>query len=316
MSNRFLSLVFLILFSTIYVHANDVPDPANAQVRHFINVPKDGLANFFKWHPMRVPLVSHHRGGPAPGFPENSIEAMDNALKYGPGLMEIDVAQLNDGTLVLMHDRTLGRTTTGKGQVTASDWQTAGELYLKDENGKVTPFRVPTLKTVLQWAKGKTILTLDIKRGTDFKKVADLVAEQGAGDYVVAIAYTLEQAQAIHAIAPTMPITISMHDKNEIEAVRASGINPEQVIAWTGTKPLPKEHYEAIHKLGWTVFMGTLGPKGSSIDAQLAKSGNNAGYLALYQQGIDVIATDRFWAVQKVALNPYIFVFERSYIEK
>jgi len=302
-------LFFTLIFFVMGAKAEVVPAPRDETARYYIQVPEGGLPDFFKWHPRRTPLVSHHRGGPAPGFPENSIEAMENALKYGPGLMEVDVFQLNDGTLILMHDYTLGRTTTGAGKVADKDWEEVKKLYLKDSKGQVTDFRVPKLADVIGWARGKTILTLDIKRGTDFKKVADLVAELDAEDYSVAIAYSLSQAEAFHRLAPNLPITVSIRNLEELQAVKSSSVAHDKVIAWTGTRRLDPSLYAAIHREGWTVFMGTLGREGQSLDSQYRDSGADRNYLELIKDGVDVIATDRFWAVQQQILNRNIYFF-------
>jgi len=308
MQKLLFSFFCLFIFSTDSL-AEVVPAPNDPSIRHYISIPKNGLRNFFKWHAVRVPLVSHHRAGPAPGYPENAIETMDNVLKYGPGLMEIDVAQLADGTLVLMHDDNLDRTTTGTGPLSERTWDEIKDLYLKDNDGAVTNFHIPRLETVLRWTKNKAILTLDIKRGTSFAKVAQAVAKSGAQDYIAVIAYTLPQAEAFHAVAPDMPITITMRDAAEIAAVVASSIPTDRVIAWTGTHILPAEHYAALHGKGWRVIMGTLGDSDNSIDNQIAANDNDERYLDFLKMGVDVIATDRFWAVQKKIRNPNLYFY-------
>ncbi|MGX7835704.1 glycerophosphodiester phosphodiesterase family protein, partial [Campylobacter fetus subsp. venerealis] len=73
--------------------------------------------DFYSWTSDRIPMVSAHRGGPYPGFPENAIETFANVLEYTPAIIELDVAMTKDGVLVLMHDDKLDRTTTGKGSV-------------------------------------------------------------------------------------------------------------------------------------------------------------------------------------------------------
>ena len=111
------AVLFLLLMGQGKAFAETIPAPEDTEARYYIDIPEGGLEDFFRYHPMRVPLVSHHRAGPVAGYPENAIETMDNALRYGFGLMEVDVAQLKDGGLVLMHDDTLDRTTTGSGKV-------------------------------------------------------------------------------------------------------------------------------------------------------------------------------------------------------
>jgi Glycerophosphoryl diester phosphodiesterase len=93
--------------------------------------------------------------------PENSILAIENAIKLGVDIIEVDVARTKDGHLVLMHDRTLDRTTTGKGRV--SDWTLDSIKTLKLKNGAAirTRHQVPTLEEALLAAKGKVMLNLD-----------------------------------------------------------------------------------------------------------------------------------------------------------
>jgi len=308
MANILKSLVLAFILAGLAV-AETVPAPVSPDVRHVIHIPEGGLKAFLRWTPTRIPLVSHHRGGPAPGFPENAIETMDNALKYGPGLMEIDVAQLADGTLILLHDNTLDRTTTGTGAAAGKNWQEVKSLRLKDQTGQVTNFRVPLLTDVLRWSKGRAILTLDIKPNTDFSAVVQAIEETGSQDYVAAIAYTLDQALQFHRQAPNMPITVTMRTIDEINAVESSGIPSDNIVAWTGTKLLPPSLYQTLHGKGWRVIMGTLGRGSNAIDNQIAANDNDKRYLDIYQSGVDIIATDRFWAVKSQITNPNLYYF-------
>jgi len=309
---KMLGFICCLFLGTFVVDADSIPQPPEEHSRFGIKIPTGELAEFLRWRKNRVPLISHHRGGPAPGFPENAIETMDNALKYGPGLMEIDVAQLADGELILMHDDTLDRTTTGTGEVRGSSWNMIKNLHLKDENQEVTKFRIPKFDEVLGWTKGRAILTLDIKSGTDFGRVVAAVEKSGAQDYVIAIAYTLAQAKAFHEIAPWMPITVTMLNDADIAAVLASGIPQGLVVAWTGLGVKSSEFYQKLHGKGWRVIMGTLGSGPRAIDNQIAANDNDARYFELFRQGVDVIATDRFWAVQNQIRNPNLYFFTRE----
>jgi glycerophosphoryl diester phosphodiesterase len=55
--------------------------------------------------------------------------------------------------------------------------------------------------------------------------------------------------------------------------------------------------------------MGTLGREGQSLDSQYRDNGADRNYLELVKDGVDVIATDRFWAVQQQILNRNIYFF-------
>lgn len=312
MKRILLSLWSVLAILSAPVRGEDVPPPADPNVQHILTVPAGGLREFLKRPANPVPMISHHRGGPMPGYPENSIEAMKNALTYGYGLMEVDVAQLKDGTLILMHDDTLGRTTTGEGAIRQNTWDDVKDLNLVDENGSVTDFRIPLLEDVLLWAKGRTILTLDIKRGVDFAKVAKMVNDTGAQDYAAGISYTMEQAIAFHRLAPTMPLSIGLSSEEDIEAFDKSGISSDIVLAWTGTRLRDPDLYKKLQSRGWRVMVGTLGRHPNSIDNQIKAGTSDVSYADLVRMGADVIATDRFWAVQQDIYQPNLFVFSRQ----
>jgi len=105
-------------------------------------------------------LVVAHRGDWR-NFPENSLEAIDNAIKMGVDIVELDVKRTKDGELILMHDRTLDRTTTGKGLVSELTIDSIRKLKLKNGCNIRTIHKVPTLEEALLHAKGKIMINLD-----------------------------------------------------------------------------------------------------------------------------------------------------------
>ena len=52
--------------------------------------------------------------------PENSIAAIEHSIAVGVDVVELDLQLTKDSVLIVMHDGTLNRTTTGKGNV--KDW--------------------------------------------------------------------------------------------------------------------------------------------------------------------------------------------------
>ncbi len=105
-------------------------------------------------------LVAAHRGD---WFwaPENSLSAFQNCIEMGVDIIELDVRMSKDGVPVIIHDLTLDRTTTGKGNV--ADWtlDSLKTLYLKDATGVTTQERIPTLEEVMNFTKGKILIYLD-----------------------------------------------------------------------------------------------------------------------------------------------------------
>ena len=61
-------------------------------------------------------FVIAHRGDWR-NFPENSLEAIESAIQMGVDVVELDIHRTADGELVVCHDRTINRTTNGKGKI-------------------------------------------------------------------------------------------------------------------------------------------------------------------------------------------------------
>lgn len=238
-------------------------------------------------------LISAHRGGPSPGLPENAIPTMDALLTAIPAIMEVDVAQSRDGVHFLMHDRTLDRTTTGSGVVAEHDWEAIRQLRLRDASGWVTPYTVPTLRETLDWVKGRTPLQIDFKRSTSYEAVISLVRETGNANNVILIAYSIEVAVRLHALAPEMLISLSIDAPGDLAGAQAAGIPADRIIAFTGTRVARPDLYAELEIAGVEVIFGTLGRAPDSLDNVIDRLGIDARYAELGEQGVDVLATDR-----------------------
>ena len=112
---------------------------------------------------MIAPLFAAHRGG-ALLWAENSLLAFRNALALGADFLELDVHLTRDGEVVVIHDATLERTTTGSGPVRERTLAELGAVRLKDRDGEVLEERIPTLDQVVALAAaGKRQILLEIK---------------------------------------------------------------------------------------------------------------------------------------------------------
>jgi glycerophosphoryl diester phosphodiesterase len=92
---------------------------------------------------------------------ENSIAAIQSAAAIGADYAELDVRTTKDGKLVLMHDKTVDRTTDGHGAVKEMTAEEIAHLTFKDYGGSV-----PTFDEALDAAKGKIRIYLDWKDAT------------------------------------------------------------------------------------------------------------------------------------------------------
>jgi len=118
------------------------------------------------------PVNLAHRGASSLA-PENTIEAFRLALEAGAGGLELDVHMARDGHIVVIHDATVDRTTSGTGAVSE---MTIEELRRSDAGYNFSPdgaptrpyrgkgSRVPTLEEVLREFPGVAV-NIDIKAG-------------------------------------------------------------------------------------------------------------------------------------------------------
>lgn len=238
-------------------------------------------------------LISAHRGGPTPGLPENAIPTMDALLAAQPAIMEVDVARSADGVHFLLHDDLLDRTTTGTGEAAAREWEALSQLRLKDNWGWVTPYAIPTLEQALTWAKGRTVLQIDFKPSADYAEVVAAIRKADMGSSVILIAYTFDQAAALHRAAPEMLLSVWITDLGDIATLKAAGIPEERMVAFTGTRLPRPELYRELDIQNIEVIFGTLGSPPRSIDAVIDRLGMDERYAELGKEGVDILATDR-----------------------
>ena len=98
-----------------------------------------------------------HRGLHSTGKPENSMAAFRAALEGGYGV-ELDVHLLKDGTLAVMHDSLLKRTTGAEGRL---EDLTAAQL--SDYRLDSTDETIPSFEQVLQLFAGKAPIIVELK---------------------------------------------------------------------------------------------------------------------------------------------------------
>lgn len=128
-------------------------------------------------------IVASHRGDWR-NFPENSLEAIDNAIKMGVDIVEIDLQRTKDGVLILMHDPKIDRTTTGKGTISELTYDSIAKTHLKNGCNIRTIHRVPTLEEALVHARGKIMLNLD-KADRYFEQVYELMKKTGTTKQII-----------------------------------------------------------------------------------------------------------------------------------
>ncbi len=141
--------------------------------------------------PGKGPSISAHRGF-STRAPENTLPALEAARAAGADIAEIDVMLTKNGVLVLMHDDTVDRTTTGHGPV--GD-MTLAEVQMLDAGSWFNPAfagtRVPTLDEVLAWSAGRLGIRLEMKNCPDRDPA-----------FIDAVIATIDRHDAAHFVIP------------------------------------------------------------------------------------------------------------------
>jgi glycerophosphoryl diester phosphodiesterase len=120
--------------------------------------------------------------------PENSLKALEIAVSLGAEIVEIDTQRCLSGEFIVIHDSTLDRTTTGKGEVSNSSLEYIQSLYLLESDGstkKATEQRVPLLSDVLEVARNRIIVNVDAKRPHELFDIVHYIEGLGLQDQVI-----------------------------------------------------------------------------------------------------------------------------------
>jgi glycerophosphoryl diester phosphodiesterase len=254
-----------------------------------VNTPQQ-LQQYFKYTGNDIPLISGHRGGPDKNAPENSIEAMAHTLSFTPATFEIDPRLTKDSVVVLLHDDTLDRTTTGHGKLNNYTWEEIKQLKLKDVNGNETSYRIPTLEEAIIWAKGKTVLILD-KKDVPLATTAKLIKKHHAEAWVMITVHNAKEAKFYYDDNKDVMFEAFVKTKKALEEYEKAGIPWAQIMAYVGPqdKPENKELFDLLHQRGVMCMIST-----APVYDKLPTAEERAkAYAQIIKSGADVIEADR-----------------------
>jgi glycerophosphoryl diester phosphodiesterase len=264
---------------------------AQSKKMHVLNISTpQQLQQYFKYTGHDIPLISGHRGGPDKGAPENSIEAFAHSLSYTPATFEIDPRLTKDSVVVLLHDDTLDRTTTGHGKLNSYTWEEVKKLKLKDVDGNVTSYRIPTLEEAIVWAKGKTVLILD-KKDVPFATTAKLIKKHHAEAWVMITVHNAKEAKFYYNDNKDVMFEAFVKTKKAMEEYEKAGIPWAQIMAYVGPqdKPENKELFDLLHQRGVMCMIST-----APVYDKLPTAEERAkAYAQIIKSGADVIEADR-----------------------
>lgn len=283
MISRFLAVLLLFATSTGAPLHRLVPQTA-AELRTLLQHDDKAAACF----------VSAHRGGPMAGFPENCIATFEHTLQSTFAMLEVDPRRTLDGAIVLHHDATLERTTTGTGRVADLPLADLRKLRLKDTAGVETAFPMPTLDEAIEWARGRTVLVLDQKDVSAIER-AQIVTRHKAEAHVLLIVSSFADVVAVHRLNPEIQMEVMIPTVAKAEEFDRLGVPWRNVVAFAGHVP-PDDAalYEYIHRKGACCMIGTSRNLDRKvIEKEVADIREiEPGYRAFLSRGADIIETD------------------------
>ncbi|MBC2712014.1 MAG: glycerophosphodiester phosphodiesterase [Desulfosarcina sp.] len=233
-----------------------------------------------------TPLFIAHRGCSA-RYPENTLAAFKGAIDAGAHMIELDVNLSKDRQLVVIHDKTVDRTTSGTGAVNAF---TLTQLSQLDAGSWFDPRfnaeRLPTLAQVLDEVKGHMLVNIEIKpeafeaqgpADAVERQVLDMIREKKMRDDVLVSSFEWQVLENLRKLEPGIALGL-LSDVPADESLlywyqRIKG------FSWhPDCRVLTRSQVDTLHDLGARVFP-------YAVDGQI----DTRGMLAM---GVDGLIVD------------------------
>lgn len=205
---------------------------------------------------LRVVDITAHRGS---SFfaPENTLKGIEMSITQMADFAEIDVHETSDGTVVLLHDDNLKRTTDFNSKIWDITYEDVSKLDAGSWfSGEFAGEKVPTLDEVIKYAKGKINLNIEIKASSYepdlVSSVVKIIEDNNFEDNCVVTSFSYSVIKKVKQLNPSvktglissmilgnysisssadcMSINYLYITKESVEEMHKNGI---KVIAWT-----------------------------------------------------------------------------------
>jgi len=236
-------------------------------------------------------IITGHRG--AGGLaPENTLAAIQLALDIGVDRIEIDVQQTKDNKIIVIHDRTLRRTTNGSGFIKQKSYDeilqlSAGIKYNKFYEAE----KVPTLEQVIDLIDGKVELLIETKYSYMYypnieRHIINIIKAKDAKDWCKVISFNDRALFRIHKLDTDIrlgKLFVGKHSKLPLSFDK--GVNIKPLKRYHFVDEIIVKHVYAtqsiinkVHDLGKELHVWTVN------DAETIKK--------LIERGVDGIISD------------------------
>jgi glycerophosphoryl diester phosphodiesterase len=195
-----------------------------------------------------------HRGAMA-YVTENTIESIKKALSFGVDGVEVDVHVCASGELVVFHDFTLDRITSGTGEISKFTLSELKQLRVKNE------FQIPSLEEVLDLLDAKYLINIELKGKNTAQKTCEIIQyyinKKGwSYNLFLVSSFQHHELEAVFNIDKKIPLGIltdvSITDAIEFaETIKVIAIHPDFTL-------LTSENVKIAQKKGYKVNTWTV----------------------------------------------------------
>jgi glycerophosphoryl diester phosphodiesterase len=206
-----------------------------------------------------------HRG--AKGYePENTLKAFQKALDLNADGIELDVHLSADGHIIVIHNETIDKMTTGKGFVNTLSLPELKSFLIAEKH------EIPTLKEVFDLINKKCFINIELKNADTVTKVISLIDEyvsekNWSYTHFIVSSFDWNVLQEVHNLDSKIPIGVLTETDLDLalafaETIKAKAIHPYFHL-------LNQENVKEMQKKGFLVFPWTVN---SEKDIQKIKS--------------------------------------------
>ena len=240
-------------------------------------------------------IIAHR--GYSSQYPENTVSAIRAAVEAGADMVEIDVQLTKDNAIVVMHDKSVYRTTNGSGlvkdltleQIRALD---AGSKF----DAKFAGEKVPTLEEALDAVYGKAMLNIEVK-GADTdgarkfmaQQIAALVQRKNYAAHVQVMAFDSDFMKEMRQASPQMSMGLLVVS-NPFGSKRRQAVNLKMDALNMLHSTISADEVTDLHKAGLKTHVYTVNRQSSM--------------LKVLRKGVDGIITD-YPEVAAAAMSVY-----------
>lgn len=263
--------VCLLCFSMILSCTSEKSPPIHEILKTFRNPASNEI------------LIAAHRAVHLT-YPENSLAAIQHAMDMGVAIIEIDVRQTADGVLVLMHDKTIDRTSTGHGRIDSLLWNDVQKITLKTGSADSGKLFIPSLEQALLLGKNHLMFDLDVKSAA-LPDLVSLIQKTGTQRQVMFFNHNFAVLDTLLMLDPSLLVLPRAETVKELQEILSRFITPViQINDSIFTAPVDS----LIKATGANVWVNSLG----KFDRLARKDSVAEAYSQFVKGNADIVQTD------------------------